>query len=521
MVWGLEMRPASVESLQLYAKERGLSLHVSAIITGSPIIKNSEIWPEPSDIDLVATQRETPKLLGEETGGLLAEMARDIAHVVKFPVNTAYLHALGVAASAMTKSFKYQYRGKPKPITLYVCTAQPPSSGKSGVNDMLLDPIRDAYIEINKKNRKRRREIELEIKELERSLSKTDIHDSALKSKSDQLDQAYQELDNTPIWQPTIKDATIEAAESTAKRQTGMINIVSDEAEAINTIFGNTYTKEGAKSNFGLLLSAWDGDIVETVRVGREAFIGRARGSISVLAQDDSVESILRAGATGRGLAERFLLLAEKSLLGYRDHTQFRAPNPDILQRYEEAMYNIVNESDVVLNVCNESMLFINTYRNMIEEEMRDCGKYEHNLITGFMGKLDKQVLKIASVLHVIDQWQTGGKRSKDLSEDRVMEACALFSQLAKTYINAADSMGYVGEGSEVVVLSETLAKKANKGELVLTIRKLTSDIKNKKPFSGMRNLTRKLTEKMLPKLEENNYCSVSGKTVYINPRLK
>lgn len=516
------MRPQNLEELEIAADRDRVPMYISAIHAGTSDSKNAQLWPEPVDLNASTHEdRPKPELINDNTQGLLAEMARDIAKVVKFPVNTAYLHALGVAACAMTKSFKYQYGYKPKPVTLYICTAQPPSSGKSGVNDILLDPVRDAYIEINKKNKKRRRELQVEIRELEKSLAKADLHEAAYASKSEMLDKAIEELEKTPIWQPTIKDATIEAAESTAKNQTGMINIVSDEAEAINTIFGNTYTREGSKSNFGLLLSAWDGDMVESVRVGREAYIGRARSTISVLAQDDSVESILRAGATGRGLAERFLLLAEKSLLGERNHLKNHKPDFDLRKRYEETMINIVNQEDIILTVDDEGIEFIAVERHQAEKEMSDCGKYEHNLITGFVGKMDKQIIKIACVLHVIEHWQTGGSREKVISWDTVVTASGLFSELSKTYINAADSMGYVGERSEITILSEVLTNKARKGELSITIRKLVNDIKNKKPFNGMRNITKKLKEQMLPKLQDAKYCYLSDKELHINPRLK
>lgn len=507
--------------LEVAAQESGDPLYIHSIKIGAQAHRNGENWREPKDLELSSSQKEDQVIITDETEGLLADMARDVSKVVKFPVSTAYLHALGVAASAMTKAFKYQYGSKPKPVTLYVCTAQPPSSGKSGINDMLLDPIRDAYVEINKKNQRRRRELEKEIQELEKSLAKPDIHSAAFDNKEKMLEEAYQDLENTPIWQPTVKDATIEAAEATAKKQTGMINIVSDEAEAINTIFGNTYVREGSKANYGLLLSAWDGDMVESVRVGREAYIGRARSSIAVLAQADSVESILRAGATGRGLAERFLLLSEKSLLGTRDHSVSYHPDFKLHQRYAETMSNIVNEKDVVLSVDPNGIDTINTFRELVEREMSDCGKYEHNLITGFMGKFDKQVLKIASVLHVCEHWQTGASREKTIDQQTVLDACLLFDQLSYTYINAADNLGFVGANSEVITLGETLSRKAEKNELKLSIRKLVNDIKGKKPFKGSRNLTRKIREQILPKLQENNYCFVWGNDIYINPRLK
>lgn len=509
------------DSLEVIAENERIPLYVAAIRNNSQLMRNVNYWPEINDIDGLAKVDSGINLLGDKTPGLLAAMARDISQVIKFPVNTAYLHALGVAASAMTKSFKYQYNGNPKPVTLFVCTAQPPSTGKSGVNDILLDPVREAYDEINKKNKKTRRGLLLEKKALEKSLSNPAIHENAINSKMELLERVIEDLENTPIWKPTIKDTTIEAAEQTAAQQTGMINIVSDEAEAINTIFGNTYVREGGGSvNFGLLLSAWDGDRNESARVGREAYYGYVRGSIAVLAQNDSVESVLRAGATGRGLAERFLLIAEESLLGKRDHFLNIAPDLILHQRYAETISNIVNEDSVILTIDKGSTELISGFRAKIEREMGEGGKYEHQLLTGFMGKADKQIAKIASVLHVMEHWQPGGHKSRKVSEDHVLMAIAIFDELSKTYINAADNMGYVGEKSELTALIEILITKASKNEMKLSIRKLVNDIKRKKPFNGMRNLTRRV-KVVLETLQNNNYIHVENNDVYINPRLK
>ena len=515
------MLNSGFSELERIANDRNIPVYVAAIEAGTQAYKIKENWPEPNDLDLTSGDQKDLDLIASAGEGILSDLAQDMAKVVKFPVNTAFLHSVGVVASAMTKAFKYNYNGFEKPVNLYICTAQPPSSGKSGINEMLIEPVLSAYDLVNKKNKRKLTKLLAEKAELEKSLRKDKIHDDAFDSKSEMLDKVEDDIKNCPIWRPAIKDATIEAAEEVAKHQSGMINIISDEAEAINTIFGNTYVKDGAKANYGLLLSAWDGDRFDSVRISREAFSGRARSTISVIAQSDSIESILRAGATGRGLAERFLLLSEPSLLGQRDHAVSIAPNFELHQRYAELVSNIINEESVTLEFSKSAKEIINDFRNSAEKEMNDCGAYEHNLLTGFMGKFDKQVYKIACVLHACEHWQTGGTRTRKVSSETILNAIYLFSDLSSTYIKAADKLGYVGENSEVIVLSEVLTAKLEKGVYSITLKKLVDNIKNRKPFAGSRNLTRKIREKIIPELEKNGHCYMHNKKIFINPRLK
>ena len=49
---------------------------------------------------------------------------------------------------------------------------------------------------------------------------------------------------------------------------------------------------------------------------------------------------------------------------------------------------------------------------------MMNGGKYSDNMATGFIGKADKHLRKIAATLHCIDNWQDGGSRSRTVNDD-------------------------------------------------------------------------------------------------------
>ncbi|WP_459583823.1 hypothetical protein, partial [Enterobacter hormaechei] len=82
-----------------------------------------------------------------------------------------------------------------------------------------------------------------------------------------------------------------------------------------------------------------------------------------------------------------------------------------------------------------------------LEPELGDGGKYSHTMLRGAMGKFDKQVMRLASVIHTIRNWQPGGKRSKKIDTATIDEAIIMFHELSKTYLSSADSSGFAGEG--------------------------------------------------------------------------
>lgn len=512
----------SMELVETYATDNNITIYQAAANLNSPIVKAESHWPQPRQLDDLEVVKSGGQDLMKGANNLVKELCTSISETIKFPVNTAYLHAIGCVASAMTKSFTFKYGHENKAVNLYIVSAQPPSTGKSGVNSILSDPIMDAYSEINKANKKTRRKAQRDVSSAEKELAKGKLDNYEEIEVMDRLEAAEKVLRDTPEWIPIVSDTTIEAAEDLAGTQTGMFNIISAESESVNVITGGVYGDDFSKaSNFGLLLNAWDNERVSTARITRKGHNGYVRASISVIAQDQSVETILRAGSSGRGLAERFLLLAEPNMLGKRDFNVTEPLREDLYAQYKSLISNIIHEKFISLKIESAGLNQISAFRQGIEKEMSDSGKFSNNLLTGFMGKADKQIIKLACVLHVIDAWQDGGSRSVTVKDDHVISAISLFIELAKTYIAAADYMGFVGDKSEMIKATDYIEKKAQKGTLKLRVRQMANDLKNVKPFKGTRHMTDKIRKTILPKLEELSYCTVANDQIYINPRLK
>lgn len=510
------------DALETWAEANRASLVRAALELGSPMISKPNIWEDVQEIE-ISVEKQQPQLCVSQRGDLMTELAKQIANVVQFPVNTVFLHGLGVVASVLTKSFKIKYGFSDIPANLYVVTAQPPSTGKSAVNGKLYAPVFKAYDKLNESTSAERAQLKREIARLKKELDKEKSRDGGFEEIMDKIADKQARLSQIPEWEGTITDTTIEAAEMVAREQQGMFNIISAEAESINVIVGAVYgdDKGGKKSNQGLVLNAWDGEYVNTKRVGRKGYRGHVRATISVIAQEDSIDTLLAAGASGRGLTERFLMLNEKSLLGERDMFKPYRFDKSLYKRYESLIYNIVMEDEVLLHFDDDADDMIKAYLHSNEDEMREDGKYSNALLTGFMGKADKHIRKIAAVLHCIDEWQDGGRRSNAINGDYATWAIGIFDELAKTFISASDGMGYVGQKSEIEKIRSIICEYAERGKFRTTMSSIRDRVKNSKPFKGSRNLQKKLREEVLPILEHHNYCIVDGANIYINPRLK
>lgn len=507
------------------ADERGIHYLDLIAEERSGSLKNEENWPDiinyGSEVGLAMMDVD---MINPETGNLLAEYAKQIGEAIQFPPSTIFMHGLGVIASAMTKSFSVAYRGdKSTPVNLYVVTAQPPSTGKSGVNDMFTAPVQAAFTDLNESTEITREILQEDLTKAVKDYSKNSENmdrEQRIRAKT-MIKDIEKEIAKIPKYRYSLDDATIEAAEGIAGKQGGMFNIISAEAESINVIVGAVYGDQGSKKNMGLILKGWDNEYFSSARMSRDGYEGHVKGSIAVLAQYDSVDTILAAGAGGRGISERFLLFAESNYLGKREHKKGRSVDSRIRERYVSVINNIVSAGETMFTVEPEGLTAINVLRNKIEPKMRDGGEYSGNMITGFAGKADKQVLKIAAVLHASDHWHDGGSKSTVITTSVVSRAVGIFTKLISAYVNVSDVMGHAGRVSEINKAIEKLLDVKVKNNSIST-RAFVNSVKNVKPFKDARreSFTEYFKKNVLSVLQNNNYCHVYGNKIYINPKL-
>jgi hypothetical protein len=494
-----------------HARKEGLPLPIAAMDLHSANIKNGMYWP---DIDYISSEdREYADVDLIKHGGWFGELCNAIGNEYKFPSNTAFLHGLAVLSAAVNRTFKYEYYNDQCACNLYAVTAQPPSSGKSGVNGFFCKPVAMAFDALNKENAKKRNRLLKELEELEAQNEKAgglddEIYEMQIKIKHlGRIDYA-------------VSNTTAEAAESKAFKQGGMINIISAEAEAISVIMGSTYGDSSKSANYELFLKAWDNEWLSSSRVTRGDNAGYVFGSVAVIAQQDAIKSILQAGMSGRGVSERILMLSERPILGTRNLSQWNPAPKDLKDTYFNLIAACVSSGEVVLKISSDGMKEIVKFRQAIEPELADGKMYSNTMLRGAMGKADKQIIKIACLLHITENWKQGGRQQTTVLKNTVVSAIAIFDQLSQTYIKAADDLGYAGKSTECAYIASRLQDFLQKKKISMKVSQFRDNIKGRGAIANVTGLTAKLKDEYLPELQKRGYLVEHQGTIYINPKL-
>jgi hypothetical protein len=469
-------------------------------------------------VDVNGTANDQPITAEICDDSLLGQFVNAISLAIKFPVQTAFLHGLSVVASAMTRSFRYEmYGDDSNPVNLYTVSAQPPSTGKSGINGYLSRPVRQSFAELNKDNSVERQVIESQLEGMAAE-RKTESNETAKANIIREMAVLQERHKALPSYVYSVDDATPEAMEKIAANQLGMINVISDEADIINIVLGSVYSDK--KGNNSIFLKAFDGGHHSSARSTRDGYEGPVYGCFAVLAQDESVNAILEAGQLGRGISERFLIMREPNILGTRDFTVYHAPDPELVRSYEQLVNNLVKADPTVLRFDDQSMILIQQYRNGLEKRLADGGEYSNSMLRGTLGKADKQICKISCVLHGVDNFQLSSSASSRIKPETVERAIAMYDQLKDAYVRATDSQGYAGNGAAVKVLIDNLRKFADDGTLGIDVRKLARTVEKSSLFKNTSKPTKYIRETCLPELVKLGFIAVLGDKIFINPKI-
>lgn len=484
---------------------------------GVPFSESESEWANPVFIDDDSDHIPKITLLSDERTDILSVYARQVSNEVQFPPNTAFFHGIACIASAMNKSFKYECHGEEAPVTLYAVSSQPPSTGKSGVNGKFVNPIRLAYDDFNKEQAVRRAKVELEIEKLKENLKNTkDVQEKI--DITGEIAHNEDKLAAIPIYNYAVGNATPEALETVAFSQGGVWNIVSDEAGSVNVVLGGVYGDGGKKTNADLFLQSWDGEWFSSARVTRKKASGFVRGCLCVLAQDETIQTILDEGMRGNGVSERVLIMREENMLGKRDHFKHTPADSQVKMEYMKLVRDLVFAEKTVFKFSDEASEFIKSKKQDLEYMLSDGQRYSSNMLRGSMGKMDKQVMKISCVLHVVENMKNGSCPIT-ISKSTVEWAYYIFSELAKMYESAAEAKGFAGDKAEIIACLKALQNRKDKGLYKVSLRQLRDNIKNVKVFSSRKGLTVFLRENIIPKLQKLNYCIYkSDEVILINP---
>lgn len=354
---------------------------------------------------------------------------------------------IGIVSSVASRSYAMQYpNGELLPLGEYICCSQPPATGKSRVLKTFMGEANRINTEAI--NTQKKRYVDW-LKACEKS-----------------------ESDNKPEWTERtlprlfMTDATPEAIDKSLSGSDGFFSLASAEQGLINSIMGTSY--QNGKANNDLALKGFNGEFHASARANRDGFVGDVVGSITCFAQSGGIETILNT-SEGVGFAERFLMLDEPDRLGKRDHTKRLAIDYELHNQYKDITGRLAIKACRVkqegtshtladlhkLELSNTSWQNIALFRNEIEPELADDGKYSTALMRGMAGKADIHIMKIASTLHLLH-----GNESNEVCDDLVIAAINIMRDLLEYMLHLMQKYELSGRSAYENSVIEYIGKK-------------------------------------------------------------
>lgn len=504
---------SDITSLQ---KHRMLQAGLSEMEIGTGI----DSHPEPKEI--VKNELRELQIVNHESKDLLTNCVIDLCDSVQFPYTTAYMHGLGVISCAMNKGFSVELFGSEMPVTLYVVTSQPPSTGKSSINSYFTKPFRIAMSEYNDKNAPVRNALFEKLRELNKCIKDASSDEERLALCEDYA-QIESEASDIPHYKAILTNATPESMEKIAFNQKGIFNVISDEAGAINSVLGLSYGESGRPSNCDMVLQGWDGNYFSSARITRDCNEGIVRGGFSVIAQDETINAIFKQGQRGNGVSERFLLCMEQNLLGSRNMMKYQPLDGNLQRRYTKLINNIVNADDITLKLCEGGVIFLNKKAQELEPHLADLGKYSDSMLRGFIGKMAKHVVKIACVLHAVENYEDS-VNTVTISKTTLSKAFNIFTELTQLYIYAANETGVSGENAQLEALRTSMQRSISKGQYIIKVSQLLDNVKKQACWSRQQKITSHFRGSLMPRMAKMYWCDydpIKGiNYIRINPKL-
>lgn len=493
-------------------------------------------WRNPSlsfGMDNRYSQSRILELDGSDgSPSIIARIAKQGADIVQFPGNTAYLHGLGAFSSACVVNFEVEYNDGFVPVGLYTLAAQPSGSGKSSINNFFMRPIEQALVLRNRAISMMHKNIDAEIEIIDKQAEKSKNDPSMLREYAKAIHGLVEQKLRQPLVNSPKKNTTPQAAEKVAVKQGGVINVVSDEAEALDTYLGMSYSDGKSNPDNGVFIAAFGGDRLATARVTREGIDIHVRGAFAVIAQNASIDTMIRAGAAGRGVSERCLIIKEYNMIGWRVYSRSkRGLDPDLKAEYQALCENVLNGTyPLRLQFSEECRDMIVELKNTVEPQCRAGNKYGDGQIRGFASKIEQHITKMAAVFHIAEQWnpRLTANPSFEIQEASLLKAMRVCMDLLDSYRTLIESASTVGGSKLVLEIIAVMKRYALKGVSVFTVDKLRMAVSKDAWFAAVEGKKVEFLVNLLLRAEEMNFCHVKegGKDkkkwhVMINPALR
>lgn len=463
---------------------------------------------------------------------IIAQMAKEASRVIQFPENTAYLHGIGLFSSATVINFEVEYNHKFIPTGMYTLSAQPSGSGKSSAHGFFIDPIHHALGKRNRLLTMLHRNIDGEIESITKQADKAKTDSALLDTYSRAIESLLNDKLKQPMVFPAKKNTTPQAAEEVASAQGGVINVCSDEQEALDTYLGLSYGDGTSSPDNGVFIAAFGGDMMGTARVSRDGIKIPVRGAFAVIAQNPSIDSMIKAGASGRGVSERCLIIKEPNRIGYRTFTKGgNRFDLDLKAEYQAVCENVVAGTyPLRLSFSEQCRDMIVDLKNMIEPDCRAGAKYGDDQIRGFASKIEQHIAKLAANFHIAEQWnpRITGSPSFEIQEHNLTKAMLVCMDLLDSYKVLIESASSMSASKLVIEIIGHMKNYAMKGVKSFALDKIRLSVSKEAWFKTIEGKKIDYLLNLLTRCEEMNFCHIKevGKDkkqwmVLINPALR
>lgn len=432
----------------------------------------------------------------------LKRLCIQVAAETHLPVNTVFLMGLTVFSSIASRKYAVEYQnGEHIPIGLYSVVEQPSGTGKS----WCLGTFQKPFIAIQQELL---RAVLKKMKDFEKKTGSGEELTENEQTELKELGQKRKRL-STGLF---VTNSTPEALEMTLDGTNGFFSAVSSEQGLFNSLLGNSYKSEKNANNNDVMLNGFDGGHVNSIRVSREGYNGRVIGGVACFAQQGSIEVVLKS-SNGTGLSERFLMLAEPHSLGKRDHTKRIQTDPLLSVSYAnhcDLMKSVINDPLTLdelnnLSISDDGFLKINQYRNKIEPDLVDGGKFSHVSLRGAASKINMQIMKIASNLHLLDY-----DMQPEIPERHVIAAIDIANELLEANLKLCRDKGIMGVKAEFTAVINYLTGKFG----VKSERDILNNIRGVQPFKDFTGNRTQLIKGTLKEMTEQKLLNQSWDTV-------
>lgn len=395
---------------------------------------------------------------------VIMKLAKRASHTMEIPLGTVFLSLMGGAAAAAATNYATQFKtGTRVPAVLHVACEHPPSTGKSNLVSVAINPYMAAMIEHNKRI-------------------------GGINSKRISDDKNASRLPFGFVFKTDATSAAIDA--ELVAMDSGRVVIASSEQAAFQSLFPEAGS---FSSNNSLMLNGWMGEYVEGSRTTRKAYTGNVQSSVLLIAQVGSIQRVLSA-SNQTGLAERFLFAVEPDKLGSRtrangylsneDKAAFNLASAECVRRYskrvrvdEDDSEKLLIETDIHSLEClhpnSEGYEIIRRKLLEIEPVLGELRREGEMTYLGWLGKLETHVLKIAMVLHVFDCLGNGCEVPQIIPNSLIKASIELVLEIGKHMRRVIQQSGESGDTAEVdAVLDLVNSERVNATEAKRKLRR-------------------------------------------------